>query len=75
MADHGNDDGDLVMALTRLKRVRGKAVALLARMKAESMHELGPWPLEAEVLCLELTGKPSEALEDRIRDGARADND
>lgn len=56
--------GDIAAMFAYHERVESKALDLLARMKADSVAGRGPWPIQAEVLLLELTGRPSEALMD-----------
>lgn len=65
MSDPGRPTiGEVAELLDYYMRVEAKAIDLLARMKAENMRSRGAWPIQAEVLLLELTGKPSEALID-----------
>lgn len=67
MSDPANPTtGDIVEILDYYRRLETKAIDLLARMKADSVAGRGPWPIQAEVLLLELTGRPSEALMDIV---------
>ena len=53
--------------IARLDRLEQKARDLCIRLLVDNMCHKAIFPIEAEILMMELIGKPSEVLKEKIR--------